>query len=132
MSKYLNKDLILNVNDIKTEEVEIPEWGGKVLVKAMNGTERDSFEASIVKGTGKDAQVDMDNIRAKLVVRTIVGDDNKRLFNDSDAELLSKKCASALDKVFSVAQKLSGIGEQDLKDMVKNSETDPKEDSTSA
>jgi len=132
MSKYLNKDLILNANDIKTEEVDIPEWGGKVLVKAMNGTERDSFEASIVKGTGKDATVDMNNIRAKLVVRTIVGDDNKRLFNDADAELLSKKCASALDKVFAIAQRLSGIGEQDLKDMVKNSETDLKEDSTLA
>ena len=127
----LNRDLILNADDIKTKEIEVPEWGGTVLVKALNGHERDSFEGSIMKGTGVNAKVDIENIRAKLVVRSIVGEDGKRLFSDSDAEILSRKSAAALDRVFDAAQKLSGIGNDDLKDLVKNSEADQNADSIS-
>jgi hypothetical protein len=38
----LSADAILAADDIVTEAVDCPEWGGKVLVKAMTGAERDS------------------------------------------------------------------------------------------
>jgi len=127
----LNRDAILNVNDIKIQEVDVPEWGGKVLVKTLSGAERDSFEASIVTGVGVNAKMSTENIRAKLVVRSIVGEDGKRFFSDSDAEILSKKSAAALDRIFAVASKLSGVGDDEIKDMVKNSEANQDAVSTS-
>lgn len=130
LTMFLDKNMILNADDIKTDAVDVPEWGGTVLVKALNGAERDSFEASIVTGSGNNVKMNMENIRAKLVVRSIVGEDGKRLFSDSDAEILANKSAAALDRVFTIAQALSGIGEKDLKEMVKNSEADPNADST--
>ena len=47
MSKYLCRETILNANDIKTEEVNVPEWGGVVLVKSLTGSEKDKYEQSI-------------------------------------------------------------------------------------
>jgi len=43
----LNKEQILRADDLKTEEVDVPEWGGSVRVRVLTGTERDAFESSI-------------------------------------------------------------------------------------
>ena len=131
MGKILGKNDILQANDIKTKEVEVPEWGGSVLVRGMTGQERDDFESSIVSREGKQTKMEMKDIRAKLVTKCIVGEDGKRLFDEKDVAALTRKSASALDRVFSVAQKLSGIGEEELKDLVKNSEPNQLDDSTS-
>lgn len=118
----LNRDAILGAEDIKTETVPVPEWGGEVLVKTLTGTERDAFELSTVKD-GKDGKkkADLTNLRAKLCARTICDEEGELLFTDSDIIELGKKSGAALDRVFAVAQKLSGIGEADLEEMVKNS-----------
>ena len=44
----LTRDQILQANDLVTETVEVPEWGGSVFVKSLTGVERDQFEAAIV------------------------------------------------------------------------------------
>ena len=40
---YLSRDAILQREDIKTEDVEVPEWGGTVRVRGMSGVQRDAF-----------------------------------------------------------------------------------------
>lgn len=130
MSKYLTKEAILEAQDLKTKEVEVLEWGGVVLLKAMSGKERDAFEASL---QGKEAgTINLDNVRAKLASKCIVDEEGKRLFSDSEIETLGMKSAAALDRIFEEAKVLSGIGDEDIKEMVKNSETVPSEDSISA
>jgi hypothetical protein len=39
-----------------------------------------------------------------------------------DITALSKKSAAALDRIFQVAQRLSGIGQEEVEETVKNSE----------
>ena len=65
--KTLTKDQIVAAVDIKTEVVEVPEWGGAVAVRELTGLERDAFEQSMVRvdADGK-RQADMSNMRAKL------------------------------------------------------------------
>ena len=46
---YLSRDAILQREDIKTEDVEVPEWGGTVRVRGMTGVQRDAFEASLIQ-----------------------------------------------------------------------------------
>lgn len=119
--KYLKRDEILNCDDLKTEELEVPEWGGTVVIKAMTGTERDAFEATLINQTGKNQTMKMDNIRAKLVAKTVIDPETKELmFTTADIESLGKKSASALDRVFKVAQKLSKITEEDVEELAKN------------
>ena len=132
MSTYLSKDAILSAQDIKREEVQVPEWGGAVLVQGLTGTERDAFEGSMIEGKGKNAAVNLRNLRAKLVARSIVDEEGKRIFADADIAALSAKSAAALDRVFTVAQRLSGISQEDVEELTKNSETAQSEGSGSS
>jgi len=128
--KLLTRDAILQAEDLPTEDIEVEEWGGAVRVRALTGAERDAFEQSIVEQRGKSTRVNMRNIRAKLVALTVVDGDGKRLFSDKDAELLGKKSAAALDRVFEVAQRLSGLSPEDMEELSGNSEEGQSEDFT--
>lgn len=121
--KLLTKEQILGAQDIQTETVEVPEWGGAVIVRGMSGRERDSFEASMIKGKGKSASVNLENLRAKLVSKCVVDEAGKRLFSDDDIPALAAKSASALNHVYEAAQRLSGVTEEDVDELTKNSET---------
>ena len=101
----LSKDAILAAEDLPRETVSVPEWGGQVLVRTMSGTDRDAFEASLLAKDGR-----MENVRARLVALTLCDTEGDRLFDDSEITALGRKSARALDRVFSVAQRLNGIG----------------------
>jgi endo-alpha-1,4-polygalactosaminidase (GH114 family) len=128
----LNKEAILNAQDLQHEDVFVEEWKGTVRVRALTGAERDAFEASIVEGKGKNVKTNLKNIRAKLVALAVINENGERLFNDHEAQVLGTKSASALDKVFEVAQRLSGLRDEDVEELAKNSESDQSEDSISA
>ena len=113
----LTRNAILEIHDIDIERVDVPEWGGFVFVKGMSGTERDTFEASIVESRGKSPKVNMANIRAKLAAVSICDEDGKKLFTSKDVAALGKKSANALSRVFDVAQRLSGITEDDIEEL---------------
>jgi len=127
----LKRDDILAVKDIQVELVHVPEWGGDVYVKGMTGLERDAFEASIVNQVGKGPRVNMNNVRAKLAAHTICDENGERLFTEKDINALGKKSASALQRVFAVAQKLSGIGDDDVKELTEGLEENPTDASHS-
>jgi hypothetical protein len=127
----LTKEQILKADDLVSQEVDVPEWGGTVNVRTMTGTERDAFEAASFEGRGKSTKVNLVNMRARLCAMTIVDDNGKRLFTDADIAELGKKSAKALDGVFAVAQKLNGLSVGDVEELAKNSESGPNGDSTS-
>jgi hypothetical protein len=117
----LTKDQILEVSDLKTETVAVPEWGGDVAVRSMTGADRDAFEtAMITVGADGTRTPDMKNIRAKLVALTLVDGAGNRLFETSDIERLALKSAAALERIFDVAQRLNGMGAAAQADAVKN------------
>ncbi len=126
----LDRDAILQAEDLQYEDVYVEEWGGAVRVRTLTGAERDAFEQSIVEQRGKNTKMNLRNIRAKLVALTVVDEDGQRLFSDKDARLLGEKSASALDKIFDVAQRLSGLRDEDVEELAKNSESDQSEGST--
>lgn len=128
----LSRDQILESEDIKTELVDVPEWGGKVGVRMMTGTERDEFEAHIVVRNGDDVSTNMANFRAKLCASTMVNENGNLYFpNPEDVKALGKKSAKALDRVFAVAQKINGMGREDVEELTKNLSPGQSEDSTS-
>lgn len=108
----LSRDSILEADDRKTESVDVPEWGGEVLVRALSGTERDSYEQSLVQlRKGGDAVPKLDNLRAKLVARTVVDEEGNLLFRREDVNALGQKSAVALERVYNKAIELSGMGD---------------------
>lgn len=112
----LSREAILNSADLKTETVQVPEWGGEVIISTMTGAARDAWEQSLIKGK----ETVLDNVRARLVAACVVDEKGARLFSEKDAELLGKKSASALERCVKVAQRLNRLTETELQDMTKN------------
>ena len=117
----LSKTAILCANDLQTEDVDVPEWGGAVRVRSFTGRERDAFEASMVRGEGKDRNVYMWIISAGLVGLSLMVEGGQRLFTDDEVDLLGAKSGAALDRVFAIAQKLNGLSGADVEELTKNS-----------
>lgn len=125
----LSKDDILKADDLKSEVVSVPEWGGDVRVRALSGTERDAYEASVMVQRGRDVTMNLRNARAKLVAVACVDGNGERLFDDGDVLALGRKSAAALARVFEVAQRLAGLTAEDVEELAKNSGSDQSEDS---
>lgn len=116
----LSKEQILNAEDLKHIDVKVPEWGGAVRVRTMNGSERDQFEQAILKANQSGNTQDLENIRALLVALTVVDENGNRLFDKRDVKALGQKSAAALQRVFEAAQKLSAIGDNDIAELEGN------------
>ena len=116
----LDKKTILKSDDLPRERVTVPEWGGDVFVRTLTGTERDSFEQSMLRGKGKNREMNLSNIRARLSVLTMCTEDGTRLFEAKDIDALGKKSASALDRIFGVAQRLNGLSGEDVEELAGN------------
>lgn len=121
----LSREDILNVIDVKTELVEVKEWGGSVYVRGMTAGERDKWEASLYstqkRGNSFEVVAHRDNIRAKFVAASVVDEKGKLIFTTGDIEALTKKSAAPMDRLFAVAQRLSGMSNEDVEELEKNS-----------
>jgi len=129
LGSYLGKDAILRASALRTEEVKVPEWADPetgadvVLVRELRGRERDEWEASLAVQRGKQMVPDVANMRAKLVARCVVNSDLEPVFTQQDVSALGELSAAALDRVFEVASRLSGLSEADLEAAQGNSGT---------
>lgn len=124
----LSREAILAYDDSQSEDVEVPEWGGAVRVVGLTGAERDRFEASVV-GNGK--QMQLSNLRARLIAMCVVDESGERLFGTADVGALGNKSAAALERVFSAAQRLSGLSEDDVAELTEDLDDAPNGSSTS-
>lgn len=118
--KFLSRDDILNFEDITTEVVEVPEWGGSVRLKVLSAAERDAFEASTVTTKGGKQKPNLANLRARLVARCIVDEDGKRVFESGDVARLGNKSSRALDRLFTKCQELNGFSDKDVEELTED------------
>jgi hypothetical protein len=130
---FLTKQEILSASAIAEQVVLVPEWGGEVLVRGLTGKQRDAFEKSLIVGKGKSREVNIENARAKLLAFCIIDPETKKpLFSHGEIEALGNKSGKALNRVYDVATELSGIGEEEIEELTKNSEGTPEDTSISA
>lgn len=113
----LTREQILAAADLPRESVDVPEWGGTVIVQTMTGADRDAFEASVITADGKP---NLRNMRAKLVAACVVDESGHRLFTAADIEALGGKSASALERISRVAQRLNRMGDEQLEELKGN------------
>lgn len=120
----LTGEQILAADDLKLLRHEVPEWGGHVYVRTLGGDERDLFEQSFLDAQGNRKQI-VHNIRAGLLARTLADQRGNRLFTDKQIAQLGRKNAKVLDRLFGLSQRMNGLSDSDIEEMVKNSQSDP-------
>jgi hypothetical protein len=126
------RETLLGATAPPQEIVAIPQLGIDVTVRGMTGVERDAFEASCFEGRGKKRDFNMKNLRAKLVAYCCVDEHGHRVFSDADAVALGEVRADVIDRVFGVAQRLSGMKDEDVDELGRPSENPIRSPSSSS
>lgn len=122
-AKVLTKEDILAADDVMYEEVYVEEWKGKVRIKILSGVQRDAFENKCVSQT-KGKKIDLTNLRVTLITMAIVNADNTLMFTRQEAIRLNGKNGKVIEALYNATRKLNGIGDDNKKDLAKNSEAD--------
>lgn len=124
--KLLTMEEILSADDTVYEDLKIPEWGGTVRLQALTLGEREQYEQELQRRKAEVGDVEaLENLRAKLIARTIVDEQGNNLFNYNKVAEMNKlggRSAAVMERIFDWALKANGIGEneKEKEDRVKN------------
>lgn len=121
------KAAILGAVNLKTESVDVPEWGNgvTVLVSEMSGTARDAFY-SAREGAAKQS---ISESQAKLLLATVVDESGAPVFDESDIDGLRAQSNVVLDRIAGVAMRLNSMAPAAVEEAAKNSAAGQKSDS---
>lgn len=111
------KEILEGKIDLKRETINVPEWGGDVIVSEMDGTTRDHFETTTAI---RDEKGRVANARAKLVSYCVVNEDGERIFSDEDIPAIGKLPSGLLTRIAKTAMRLNGLSSADVIEATKN------------
>lgn len=131
MSKILSRSDILGCDDMRSQTLEIPEWGGSVRIRSLTGAEREAFEANLYRLVDGRRELELENFRAKLAAACIVDEEDRQIFSAADVLALAKKSSVALARIFNAAEALNGMHADAVAGAQKNSASGPTGASTS-
>lgn len=88
---------------------------GTVRMRGLTGTELERYQQAVQGGNGK--QVSTKNAIARLVILSAVDEDDKPMFDPRDMIKLGQSPSWMLMQMFEAAGELSGVTEDDVKEM---------------
>lgn len=94
-----SREQILNVDDVVTRDLEVPEWGG--LVVRLR-----SLDALTGMRLAREMSESDDDVRVRIVLASCVDDSGAPLFLADDLEKLAKKNFEAIRRVSDAAMEL--------------------------
>lgn len=130
MQSLTRQDLPTRVS-LPSEQVHVPLLGGYLRVQGMTLKQRAAFESSLQKPRSRsqrragDIEIDVSELRQRLVAWCVVDDEGQRLFTDADIPALGDYPSAALEPIVEAAQRLSGIGENDIEEIAGEIKQDP-------
>ncbi len=116
----LNREQILAANDVKTKVVEVPEWGGSVIVRGLTSLERDKALARIMNDNN---QIDLNRLgelRVMIAAMAIIDEQGNALFTEKDVTALGQKSWSAIERISDAVLEISGLTQNALEQLEKN------------
>jgi hypothetical protein len=128
----LTKAAILAAQDLRTETVPVPEWGGEVRVRLLTAAEREEITSIWTTHAAADDATKSTLTRDTMLLRCTVDDAGQRLFDDADLPALKQKSAQAIARVIEAAMVLNAMASGAVEDAAKNSPGGTTADSSSA
>lgn len=124
---HIGKD-ILKRNTLKTKVIEVPEWGGTILIRELTGKEKipidqGAIEISQARQKGALSADTVARWQAQAVVSGWINEDGSLVLQPSDIdELLAKKEGSVIERIAVAVRVLTGM------EKAKEDDASPKED----
>lgn len=102
------RDSIFAINDIPSEQVEVPEWDLTLEVRGMSGEDRIRI---ISRATDVDTGLaNLQQVYPEIVIAcTYDPATGERVFDDGDRDALMSKSAQAIDRLATPGMALSGL-----------------------
>lgn len=114
----LTAEQILKAEDVTDlVKVDVPEWGGELYVRVMDGASRDRWELSTSKALESPNTA---NVRASLVAATACDEKGKLLFAAGQVAALGAKSSVPLDRVYDIAKTINKLNDEDVEELEKN------------
>lgn len=97
----LTAEEVLAADDLPTETIEIPEWGGSVKVRSFTKAQQQEIRVKATKGNG---EIDESRLEMLLVLHALI----EPQFSEDQLAQLAEKSASAIDGILTTINSLAG------------------------
>lgn len=108
----LNRSAVLGAVDVKTKDIDVPEWGGAVRVRTMTLAERKEF--------ARRAGEDEGSVGAWLVAKLVVDEAGGAMFKEEDIAALEGRNWHAMQAVVAAILDVNGMSEKAADEAIKN------------
>ena len=123
------RDLVAEANDIEVRQVEVPEWGVTLELRAFSLDARSAFLDSMNLGQHEDGAELQGAISkmypAMLIAACFDPDTGAPVFTENDRPMLLGKNGTVVDRIGDVIMKMNGMAEGAIDDAKKGSSTTP-------
>lgn len=116
----LKKSQILAAKDLRTVVVNIPEWGGDVLVRLLTAAEREEITSIWTQHVNADNATKSVLTSDAMLLRCTVDESGAQLFDDADLPALKKKSAIAINRIIDAALTMNKMNPGAVEDGAKN------------
>ena len=123
MSKYLSRDDILQTQGIQTDEVEVPEWGGKILVRELSAAEVAKIGFGMAGKGGGETEVDLAKLGEyvpQMIAWCVVDENLNSIFDLEDIMRLSAKSINPVQRIITKIMELSDLSSNEEGEPEKN------------
>lgn len=120
----LTRKDIESAQDIPTEMVSVPEWGGEVRIRKMTGEDRGLWDTHIAKSSKDGQVVDQRDVYAYHCALVMVDESGNRLYDPhkpAEIALLKSKSWTAIQRVYDASRKFSWLDRTSFEEAEKNS-----------
>lgn len=112
-SKILNAAEIFAAPDLKTIEIDVPEWGGAIRVREFDLTAREAFAAFCEKNEGR-------GVLSYVLSLSAVDESGAPVFGKGAAEALAKKNPQVMERIAREIMVLNGLAPAAVEQAEKN------------
>ncbi len=116
MAAFNKKKFLAKLGVKHRKLVTLPD--GNLYIKALTAMEQEEFETAMLDENGK-AKTDV-SLKAIMVIMSAEDESGEKIFTMDDLETLGEMPAADINKMFSVAQKLNNISDEDIGELTKN------------
>lgn len=129
----LSRNQILEAKDIKTKDIEVPEWGGTIRIKQLSAKEYNDITMNMVNirkmaakqlSSKKNSDENLEdainelaikNQKILLLIKSIVDENMKPLFSEADMELLYQKNTNVIDRIIAEIEEFNANSIEETK-----------------